>query len=160
MEKLSKTLNNVYFGDYRLFANVARYDRFEKFDRINLGEGGGEKILRHEVRKYLRENGRNEVVSGISRKKKLERVKEEAVGSEKEKEKPIVVIGEGKVSKVIKERDDDLILSTKGKSKKTEGVEDVKGEVVTEDRSYEVASEYIEWECNSMVDRIQNGVSV
>ncbi|CAI8616744.1 unnamed protein product [Vicia faba] len=96
VEKLSKDLNNVYFGDYGLFANVAHYDRFENFDSRNLGEGDGEKILIHEIRKYSRENGRREAEFGFSRKKKLERVKEDEIMSEKENFR--VVTDEGVVN--------------------------------------------------------------
>lgn len=48
MEKLSKSLNDVYFRDYSMLANVARYDGFDKFDRRILGVGEGVKILRYE----------------------------------------------------------------------------------------------------------------
>lgn len=57
---------------------------------------------------------------------------------------------EGVVSKVLKERMEDLLLSTKGNNKKFSMVEDGKGEVVLVDRSYETISEDIEWACNGM----------
>lgn len=41
MEKLSKALNNVYFAYYKMYANVARHDRFEKFGVRNMGLGVG-----------------------------------------------------------------------------------------------------------------------
>ncbi|KAI5407359.1 hypothetical protein KIW84_053564 [Lathyrus oleraceus] len=157
VEMLSKALNNFYFGDYRLVTNMTRYDRFENFDWINLGKGG-EKMVRHEDIKYSRENRRREAEFGISRKKELERVKEEAVIKEEEKEKLRVVTDEGLVSKVLKERDEDMFLSTRGNSKNVEVVEDGKGEIVPIDISYEVVPEDFEWACNGMMARIQNDV--
>lgn len=82
VEKLSETLNNIYFGDYRLFANMACYDRFEKFDRRNFRVGDGEKMMRNEERKFSREYGRREPEFGFRRKKEFERVKNEALRSE------------------------------------------------------------------------------
>lgn len=68
-----------------------------------------------------------------------------------------VVTDEGVISN---ERGENLILSTKGNCKKVEMVEDGKGDLVQVDRSYEVVHEDIEWACNGMVARIQNGVNV
>lgn len=46
VDKLNKAFNNVSFGDFRLFANVARYDRFETCKRRLARNGEGGKINR------------------------------------------------------------------------------------------------------------------
>lgn len=39
VEKLTKALNNVYFGDFRLFVNVEKFDMFKKHDKKDTCDG-------------------------------------------------------------------------------------------------------------------------
>ncbi|GAU10944.1 hypothetical protein TSUD_112380 [Trifolium subterraneum] len=97
--KLKKTLNSVYFWDLRLFANVAKFDRFEGQEREN-GEGG---------------------FRGIE----LEKVKDDAVRSEEERERErAVIVGEV-------ERPEEK--EPRAKVGDSEGLESGKGAVVVED---------------------------
>jgi len=98
--KLNKAFNNVYFGDLRLFANVAKFDRFVKEEermedvvgRDQRSSGEGEKNGEMKVEKKMREI---DVERVGNRKLELEKVKEAAIRSEEERERELVVkVGE------------------------------------------------------------------
>ncbi|GAU21222.1 hypothetical protein TSUD_11400 [Trifolium subterraneum] len=94
--KLKKALNSVYFWDLRLFANVTKYDRFEGQGREN-GEGGF--------------RGAGDV--------ELEKVKDDAVRSEEERDRErAVIVGE---------------VEPRAQGGDSEGLESGKGAVVVEE---------------------------
>ncbi|GAU41532.1 hypothetical protein TSUD_140630 [Trifolium subterraneum] len=89
--KLKKALNNLYFWDLKLFANVAKYDRFVS---ENKGEIKGEGKVRHKHIGGVENSREGDESLGEWRKKELERVKREAICSEEARWKPKeVVIG-------------------------------------------------------------------
>ena len=77
MGKLNKALNNVSFRDQKLFANVAKFDRFGRDVGSSVRKGDEEKILEKRERKMMvrrlekksREEERSEVVKKERRKK-------------------------------------------------------------------------------------------
>jgi hypothetical protein len=99
--KLNKALNNVFFGDLRLFANVDKFDRFVKEEeRLEGGVGREQRWLDEgeknnggvKVEKKPREL---EVERDFSRRLELQKVKEAAIRSEEEREKALVIkVGE------------------------------------------------------------------
>ena len=103
MAKFNKALNNVFFGDLCLVENVAKFDRFVKeeeskegpVETSKKGSDEGEKNGRILDGKKKRERKGGEGVSGGIRKLELEKVKEEAIRREKERERELVVkVGE------------------------------------------------------------------
>ncbi|KEH38026.1 RNA recognition motif [Medicago truncatula] len=88
--KLQKVLNNVFFGQNKVWENVACFDRFGEGEKIN--EGG------------LLDTEKEEMV--LARKQALEQVKLNAKGSEEEREKVhlIVVVGDISYADFFKEK--------------------------------------------------------
>nr|ABN08666.1 RNA-binding region RNP-1 (RNA recognition motif) [Medicago truncatula] len=95
VEKLKKALNNVSFWDRRLFANVAKFDRFDAADggsarsvEYDVGKKHeGEKNRGNKEGKKSRELLVKEDEKGDSRKLALEKVKVAAIRSELERER-------------------------------------------------------------------------
>ncbi|GAU10368.1 hypothetical protein TSUD_422760, partial [Trifolium subterraneum] len=88
VEKLRKALNTVQFWDLRLFANVAKYDRFVR-KVSNEGVGGGRvgEGVNHNREHKMRRVACDVVVVGSLRKLELEKVKEDAIKSEEVRER-------------------------------------------------------------------------
>ncbi|GAU27978.1 hypothetical protein TSUD_373730 [Trifolium subterraneum] len=127
MDKLKKALNNVYFWDMQLFANVAKYDRFEKDSRGGKGDGERQKPRRDEGEKNKGSIGvknKREIVGsagerGDSRAGELDKVKEAAIRSAGERERASVVkVGE---IECLEKRERELLKVTDAKTKLKRG---------------------------------------
>jgi len=81
--KLNKVLNSIYFGEFWIVVNVARFDRFKDNVALIKGIDEGEKIS-IEDGKQSRDKEMGEVVVYGRRKGELVRVNEEAVRRERE----------------------------------------------------------------------------
>ncbi|GAU51009.1 hypothetical protein TSUD_377370 [Trifolium subterraneum] len=112
--KLKKALNNVFFWDHRLFANVAKYDRFVTEEPVIAGVEGNLSQPREGEKK-------NEVVEVI-RKAELERVKEVALCSEEERAKGLTI----QFGSVILEKKEETVMEVEG----AEGNVRARGDVV------------------------------
>lgn len=100
IEKLSKALNTVYFGDFRMFANVARFDMFAKNDNKVKGECEGGKVGGGEGEKSKKVSEVVGKVAMLRRKEEFEKVKAKAVSMEVEREKKRARENEGVTGKV------------------------------------------------------------
>ena len=89
--KLNKALNNVYFGDLRLFANVAKFDRFVKEEERMEDVVGREQRWSSEGEKNIggvkvgKKQRELEVERLGNRKLELEKVKEAAIRSQEQR---------------------------------------------------------------------------
>lgn len=99
IEKLSKALNTVYYGDFRMFANVARFDMFAKNDNKVKGMVREERlvVVREKKVKVSEVVGK---VAMLRRKEEFEKVKAKAVSMEVEREKKRARENEGVTGKV------------------------------------------------------------
>lgn len=148
VEKLKKALNNVVFWDLRLFANVAKFDRFIEKNRGSAGgeeRNGGKRVEGENNRgnkegKNSREMEGKVDERGDSRKLVLEKVKVAAIHCELEREREKVFTvgkvecGDFKGAKMGKEEGTkmkDVELKEEGRPKSVvgEGMESVCGNV-------------------------------
>ena len=84
---MSKALNDVYFGDFRMSTNVAKFDMFEKYDKNGKGVVEGVKGISGEEEKSKRAGEGVAKLLVVLRKEELEKVKAEAMCKEREREK-------------------------------------------------------------------------
>lgn len=92
---MSKSLNNVYFGDFRIFVNVAKFDMFEKYDKNGKGVVEGVKGINGEEEKFKRAGEGVAKAQVVIKKEELEKVKAEAVHKERDREKKERVVMRG-----------------------------------------------------------------
>lgn len=88
VEKLSAALKNVIFGDFRLHANVAKFNMFDKTVKKegDMEDEGKNRVVEGvKIKRRVDEGGERPKV--LNRKEELEKVKVEAIKTEEEKEK-------------------------------------------------------------------------
>ncbi|GAU51956.1 hypothetical protein TSUD_417420, partial [Trifolium subterraneum] len=117
VEKLRKALNSIQFWELRLFANIAKYDRFVRKENIEdvgggrVGVGGSPS-----KEKKMRRVACDVVVVGSIRKLELEKVKQEAIFSEELRDRERVVeVSEGSGKKGEGEMEESLVRKEEGR---------------------------------------------
>ncbi|GAU23785.1 hypothetical protein TSUD_26930 [Trifolium subterraneum] len=157
--KLQKALNNVIFWDLRLYANVAKFDRFVREERVGgsvggsgVGGGEGEKNNIKREKKILR------VAVDVVRVRKveLEKVKEEAVRSEEERERARTGEG-GSVKEGVEQVREMPVLKDGEEVIEKPAEEEVVSDTVLH---YLPLYEDTRWATNCRVARIRNGCCV
>ncbi|GAU46316.1 hypothetical protein TSUD_243380, partial [Trifolium subterraneum] len=117
VEKLRKALNSIQFWEIRLFANIAKYDRFVRKANIE-GVGGGRVGVGGSLskEKKVRRVACDVVVVGSRRKLELEKVKQEAILSEELRDRERVVeVSEGSGKKGEGEMEESLVREEEGR---------------------------------------------
>ena len=178
IDKLKKAIKNVFFRDFRLFANVAKFDRFVDKEGGSVGgvvkNGGmgfeGEKNGGNKVGKKSREPEGLADEREVSRKLVLEKVKVAAIRSELEREKErVITVGDVVCdgTKGVKVEKEEIVklkvvgVEEEGEPKPIAGErsESVYGNIALEvTRKYLPFHEDVEWANKSILAKIKNGL--